>query len=613
MNIFYKSAVILFILLLTFPLVAQVNKGESVEQLLLSIPEYEKKEDTVSLVETLIKIIDLKPDYLVARKMLGGMISTNTSKIKKDLAPKSGLFEKAIKYSLDYISQSIGAIYLLRHYYEIHNEQEVRELLEKMLLNKAYNKISSSDLLSFDSRIDKKLYDEIMQVLISLIDNDSRVNLCIYYYLTSQKENLLNTIEQTDFSDSAELISISDINKLDPTLDSEMYKLLYPKLMVGYSKEKLLDINNPDTLYQLGQNFYFCGDGLMASSIFSRIYSLMEANPSEDYNYLFYWGISCLFKDQQYRAKLIFDQIYKFGDDSVRANLKSGLKWWNQNLFYTSYTEELITTYFGNNYTTTDTYQPENPAKENKTEFKTDPIKVSGNYFALVIGVADYLDSRISSLFHPAEDAKNFASLLENEFTFDEKNIILLKNPTRRDILKELYKFRKELTESDNLLIFYAGHGVWDPDIQQGYWLPSDAQHNDISNWISNSDIRDYIRGIKSKHTLLISDACFSGGIFKTREPSNNKDISFSESYKYVSRRAITSGAVKTVPDKSVFVEYLMKRLQEDSQKYITSQQLYMRMKDAVINNSPSNQTPLYGIIQETGDEGPGDFIFIKK
>ena len=208
---------------------------------------------------------------------------------------------------------------------------------------------------------------------------------------------------------------------------------------------------------------------------------------------------------------------------------------------------------------------------------------------------------------------ENFATLLKTNFTFDEKNITILKNPTRTEILKEIFKMRKNLNESDNLLIFYAGHGFWDEDIQQGYWLPSDAEYDDISNWISNSDIRDYIKGIKSRHTLLISDACFSGGIFKTRDVSDNSDISLEEMYKYISRRAITSGAIKTVPDKSVFIEYLIKRLEDDNEKYLTSQQLYVSMKEAVINNSPTRQTPLYGIIQETGDEGPGDFIFIKK
>ena len=75
------------------------------------------------------------------------------------------------------------------------------------------------------------------------------------------------------------------------------------------------------------------------------------------------------------------------------------------------------------------------------------------------------------------------------------------------------------------------------------------------------------------------------------------------------SRKAITSGTLTEVPDKSVFVEYLFKRLKSNTEKYITSEQLFSEMRMAVINNSPN--IPQFGTIHNTGDEG-GDFVFIK-
>jgi hypothetical protein len=74
----------------------------------------------------------------------------------------------------------------------------------------------------------------------------------------------------------------------------------------------------------------------------------------------------------------------------------------------------------------------------------------------------------------------------------------------------------------------------------------------------------------------------------------------------------MTSGNFSTVADKSVFMKYLIKRLQENSNKYLTSEQLFSSIKTTVINNSINNQIPQYGIINGVGDEG-GDFIFIKK
>jgi hypothetical protein len=73
--------------------------------------------------------------------------------------------------------------------------------------------------------------------------------------------------------------------------------------------------------------------------------------------------------------------------------------------------------------------------------------------------------------------------------------------------------------------MFCAGHGSWDKDMQQGFCLPSKASVNDDSEWLANSTIRNYVKAIKSRHTLLISDAYFSGGLFKTRAITVNKPV----------------------------------------------------------------------------------------
>ena len=78
------------------------------------------------------------------------------------------------------------------------------------------------------------------------------------------------------------------------------------------------------------------------------------------------------------------------------------------------------------------------------------------------------------------------------------------------------------------------------------------------------------------------------------------------------SRKAMTSGTLKEVPDRSIFVEYLTKRLEANTEKYLTSEQLFTSFRTAVINNSPVNQIPQYGEIRQSGDEG-GDFIFIQR
>jgi hypothetical protein len=238
-------------------------------------------------------------------------------------------------------------------------------------------------------------------------------------------------------------------------------------------------------------------------------------------------------------------------------------------------------------------------------------VKPGGKYYGLFIGVSNYQDSRLN-LNQPSDDAKKLKDLLTSRYTFTDSTTFLILNPTRQKLISELFRLRKIIGTNDNLLIFYAGHGYWDEAAQQGYWWPVDASPNDPSNWLSNSDVREQIRSIKSGHTLLISDACFSGGIFKTRSANTLRDagLDIQFLYKMPSRRAITSGTMTAVPDKSVFLEYLTKRLQENQEPFLTSQQLFDSFRMAVINNSMV--VPQDGVIAETGDEG-GDFVFIRR
>jgi len=235
----------------------------------------------------------------------------------------------------------------------------------------------------------------------------------------------------------------------------------------------------------------------------------------------------------------------------------------------------------------------------------------TGKYFALLIAVEDYQSRSVNDLNQPIKDAYQIKNALQY-YTFDTENIILLENPSRDNIIETFDRLNQKITKHDNLLIFYAGHGYWDNKFKQGYWLPSNASKKSRSKWLSNSTIRDYIRGIETKHTLLISDACFSGGIFKTRSAFDDAPPATSELYKLPSRKAMTSGTLTEVPDKSVFIEYFDKRLKENENKYLSSEQLFMKFKNAVINNSPIRQVPQYGEIREAGDEG-GDFIFVRR
>jgi hypothetical protein len=232
-------------------------------------------------------------------------------------------------------------------------------------------------------------------------------------------------------------------------------------------------------------------------------------------------------------------------------------------------------------------------------------------YHALIIGVSEYKHAgpKLANLEQPTKDAAKLYSILTERYSFNKDMITLLQNPTRDDIINNFERLVQTVGEKDNLLIFYAGHGVYDKSTSFGYWLPADARPDIRGAWIANSTIKDYLGAIKSQHTLLITDACFGGSIFKSRSVDAMR-LQLHELYKDKSRKAMTSGNLTEVPDNSVFVKFLLKTLESNNDPYLSSSALFNKIYEPVTDNGAT--LPQHGVVQGAGDEG-GDFIFFKK
>ena len=233
----------------------------------------------------------------------------------------------------------------------------------------------------------------------------------------------------------------------------------------------------------------------------------------------------------------------------------------------------------------------------------------SGNYHALLIAVENYQDMSFRDLEKPITDASELQNVLIKNYTFEPADVTLLKNPTKEMIISKLAYLQDRLGPDDNLLVYYSGHGIVKNEV--GYWLPSDAAKDSRMAWLSNAELRDYMNGMKAKHTLIIADACFSGSIF-TGAYRDAEEFACEEMAKMKSRRAMTSGANTIVPDESVFFKYLSQKLKENTSSCLSAETLYSKIKPAVIYNSPNNHIPQFGVLPQVGDEG-GNFIFRKR
>ena len=128
----------------------------------------------------------------------------------------------------------------------------------------------------------------------------------------------------------------------------------------------------------------------------------------------------------------------------------------------------------------------------------------SKNFYALVISVEDY--KHLDKLKTPINDGKVIGNLLNKKYGFKTK---YLNNPNRDDITRALNDLQKNLKETDNLLIYYAGHGI--EVNNDGYWLPKNAKKSDDTYWLSNDYLTRKIKNIKASNVLVLSDSCYSG------------------------------------------------------------------------------------------------------
>jgi uncharacterized repeat protein (TIGR01451 family) len=240
-----------------------------------------------------------------------------------------------------------------------------------------------------------------------------------------------------------------------------------------------------------------------------------------------------------------------------------------------------------------------------------------GEYYALIIGIDQYT-GEWPQLQNAVNDAKAVAGTLSSKYSFHYLKTLYNKDATRDNILREFEWLMQNVKSNDNVFIYYSGHGEYLQNMDKGFWVPIDASSKTISKYISNEDIRSFLSGINSKHTLLVTDACFSGDIFRGKTmtiPYENSTKYYQKVYSLNSRKALTSGGIEPVMDKgkeghSVFAYYFLQALTKNSEKYLDAGQVFESLKISVVNNS--SQTPLYNPIRNTGDEG-GQFIFMLK
>ncbi|MES3036130.1 MAG: caspase family protein [Gemmatimonadota bacterium] len=242
-----------------------------------------------------------------------------------------------------------------------------------------------------------------------------------------------------------------------------------------------------------------------------------------------------------------------------------------------------------------------------------------GTYHALIFAVGDQQPSSgLPSLKFPIKEADSLRAVITREYTFEPKNVQVVKNPTREAILDSLEAVARRLGPDDNLLVVYSGHGGFDEAGREGYWLAADAANARKSTWIPNESIRTWLRTLKARSVLLITDACFSGSLNRSNDErvvlpaDNQRAIAGALLYaQRTSRQAMTAGTAKeTVPQVSIFSMEIIAALKARRAPVFMAQQLAGEINPRVA--AVARTTPTFSAVPGI-ESDQGDFVFVRR
>jgi len=235
---------------------------------------------------------------------------------------------------------------------------------------------------------------------------------------------------------------------------------------------------------------------------------------------------------------------------------------------------------------------PETPKDIHGLEIEdgTGQYTSEGKNYLFVIGIDAY--EHCPKLHNAVKDAKDLVELLTTRFKFELENIKTLydADATKRNIFKTFEHFAEIVTPSDNLVIYFSGHGEYQKIFDIGYWIPVEAETDAADKFIPNSLIKNILSAIKSHHTFLMVDSCFSGSLFAK---SASRNISLRKE-RDPSRWGLTAGRNEIVTDgergtNSPFAQSILYQLKNTNEP-IGVAELCDNVLEVVSANA--NQTP---------------------
>ena len=255
--------------------------------------------------------------------------------------------------------------------------------------------------------------------------------------------------------------------------------------------------------------------------------------------------------------------------------------------------------------------------------FATESARPSKDY-ALFFAAEQY--KNLDRLKNPISDARKLAQKQAEEYEFE---VEIVENPNRKTIKAKLEQYRDlfdqgDLDKEGQLLIFFTGHGIFEKESANGFFIPTDGEVDDLqATAIPYSYWRPFIDRIDCRHILVAIDACYSGTfdqrvtmksvdtkidpVFQRPKELSEKERLIQNHDEHRTRLYLASSAIEKTPDRSQFSKQFFKALDEGGNRdgLLTAGEVFELYLKSV------RPTPIFGDFGR--DEAGSNFLFFAK
>jgi hypothetical protein len=244
-----------------------------------------------------------------------------------------------------------------------------------------------------------------------------------------------------------------------------------------------------------------------------------------------------------------------------------------------------------------------------------DYISADRKDMALIFATDNY--DHFDDLVNPVFDSRTIDQELREKYGFETE---IVTNATLEEVFEKIREYnQRKFKPQDQLLIFFAGHGLFDETFGEGYVVARNSLANDKSRttYIPHARLREIINNIPCQHIMLMMDVCFGGTLDPViaRSRASADDVSEKEmlarKFSYKTRKYLTSGGKEYVSDgipgkHSPFAARFIESLRS-----FGGDDRILTLNELLVNMENLKQLPRSGSFGE--DEKLSDFVFVAK